>query len=276
MQIPLHPRGYSYAFAISLLLCAFSTMLSAQGLGVSPVVINQKFKPGQSFSVDVTLSNTSDIPMLMHGISTDLWFDAKTNVRNFPPAGTTPRSAANWVEFVPKQVMVQPKNRAVVHLVITPQAAVQGGYYAAFFFESVPQLAGKAQETNESIFMNFRIGGLLLLSAEGTEQYKVNISDFAVTPPDGSHPMVAQFTLDNQSNTHLFPRVQLTVLNSKKKVVGKADGDWLRFMPTQKQVFKVDYTGELPPGKYDALLAIMHEGGGIVTRDIPFKVEATR
>ncbi len=263
---------YRLLFAISLL----APLAHAQGIGISPAVINQKFKPGQSFSVDITLSNTTNTPMLMHGLTSDLWFDGKTNERTLPSPGSTPRSAANWVEFVPKQVMVPAQSRALVKVVVTPQRAVSGGYYTALFFESVPELAGTAPDTKQSIFMNFRIGSFLLLTAEGTESFKVDISDYKVVPPDASHTMSAEFTVDNQSNTHIFPRVQLAVLNNKKKVVGKADGDWIRFMPSQKKVFAVNYPGDLPAGNYDALLTIVHEGGKIVTRDIPFTVEAAR
>ncbi len=252
------------------------SIVQAQGIGISPAVMNQRFKPGQSFTVEVTLSNTTDTAMLMHGLTSDLWFDPKTNDRTLPAPGSTPRSAANWIEFVPKQVVVPAQSRALVKVVVTPQKVVSGGYYAAMFFESTPEFAGTAKDTKQSIFMNFRIASFLLLTAEGTEQYKVDISDYKVIPPDATHKLRTEFTLDNQSNTHLFPRVQLAILNDKKRVIGKADGDWIRFMPGQKKVFAVSYPGELPAGSYDALLTIVHEGGSIVTRDIPFRVENTQ
>jgi len=257
---------------LTLALTMLLGLAYGDGIGISPAIINQGFKPGEAFSVEVTLTNTTNTPMLLHGLTTDLWYDAKTNDRTMPLAGSTARSAANWVEFVPKQVNVPAQGHAVVKVVVTPRKDVSGGYYAALFFESVPVLAGTAEDTKQSIFMNFRIGAFLLMTAEGTEKYKVDISDFRVIPPDASHQMVAEFTIDNQSNTHIFPKVQLAVLDSKKHIVGKADGDWIRFMPGQKKVFSVNYPGSLAAGSYDALLTIVHEGGSIVTRDIPFQV----
>lgn len=262
-------------FAAMALLLAASAPVWAQSMGLSPAIINEKFKPGQPFSFMMSLSNSGSAPAIMRGLTMDFWYDQQTNEKTMQAPGTHPRSASNWVEFVPAEVTVPANSSAQVKVIVTPQKEVSGGYYSVLFFESRPALA-QLGENQQPVYTKFRLGALLLIAAEGTEQYKVDISDFKITSPDATHKLVAEFTIDNQSNTHIFPRVQLTVLDEKKKIKGKADGDYIRFMPGQKNVFKVNYPGELAPGKYDALLTIVHEGGKVVTKDIPFTVVASK
>jgi len=253
-----------------LLAVALSGAASAQGIGLSPAIINQKFKPGETFTTTISVMNGGSQPAVLKTMTSDLWFNPEDNERTILPPGTHPRSASNWVEFVPGNVIVPANGTVQIKLVVTPRKDVEGGYYSILFFETRPELT--ASQGSQSVFTNFRIGALLLLTAQGTEKYQVSIYEYELTPPDATHKLHVQFVVDNQSNTHIYPRVQLVVLDSKKTLLGKTDGDMKRFMPGQKNVYSVDYPGELKNGSYTAVLTIIHEGGEVITREIPFQV----
>jgi hypothetical protein len=257
---------------LGLLLVTLSVASEAQSIGISPAIINEKFTPGQTLTFPVSVANTGSAPLYLKTLSSDLWFEPETNERTLLPAGTHERSAANWVSFVPQELTVPPKSSSVVNVVVTPRGSAAGGYYAVLFFESRPELAEEATEKKAAVYANFRVGALLLLTARGTEQYHVNISEFKVTPPDRTHNLSAEFRVDNQSNTHIMPQVKLAVVDSGKHLVGKADGDLVRFMPGQKNTFRISYPGTLNPGDYTAIVTIVHEGGQVVTRELPFQV----
>lgn len=258
---------------LSLVLSvALSIGAAAQSIGISPAIVNEQFTPGQTLTVPVSVANTGSAPLYLKTLTSDLWFDPKTNERTILPPGTHQRSAANWVSFVPEDVTVPPNSSALVNVVITPRRDTVGGYYAVLFLESRPELAEEATEKKAAVYTNFRVGALLLLTAKGTEQYHVNISDFKVTPPDATHNLTAEFLVDNQSNTHVLPQVKLVVVDTRKHLVGKADGDFVRFMPGQKNTFSISYPGSLAPGDYTAVVTIVHEGGQVVTRELPFQV----
>jgi hypothetical protein len=260
------------SFFICLLLLTLAISAQAQSIGISPAIINEKFTPGQTLTIPVSVANTGSAPLYLKTLTSDLWFDAKTNERTVLPPGTHERSAANWVSFVPQELTIPPNSSSVVNVVVTPRRDTVGGYYAVLFFESRPVLAEAATEKKAAVYTNFRVGSLLLLSAKGTEQYHVDISDFKVTPPDATHNLSAEFLVDNQSNTHILPQVKLAVIDSRKHLVGKADGDFVRFMPGQKNTFHISYPGSLEPGDYTAIITVVHEGGQVITRELPFQV----
>src|ERR1700744_803174 len=78
---------------------------SAQSLGLAPAQGVEKFKPGVPFEFDLSTVNTGDNAVDMSVEVTDLWYDEK-NEKTFSAPGTSPRSAANWIQFVPDHFQV--------------------------------------------------------------------------------------------------------------------------------------------------------------------------
>src|SRR5579871_745301 len=214
---------------ILLLLCttfalgASALPAGAQSLGLTPAEIQYRFKPGQPFQFEIAMSNSGSMPALMRANVTDLWYNAK-NEKLFNPAGSSPRSAANWMEVVPPQIVVPAGGTGKVKVVVTPPKDASGGYYGVVFLESRPELAQAATAESKAVFANIRLGSLILLSAENTEKYGVDISDPQLTPPDATHSLKLDFDLANNSNTHIFPETKIAILNSNHQLAGKADG----------------------------------------------------
>src|SRR5262245_22860789 len=159
------------ALRILFLLLCTAGRIDAQSLGLTPAEIRATFKPQQVLQFDVAVSNDGHTPVPMRGTVMDLWFDPRTNEKVFAPPGTLPRSASNWITFVPSTFIVPPHGTAKVKLVITPPADVDGGSYAVLFVESKPELARAASDGQRPIFANLRLGALVLLSATGTEHF---------------------------------------------------------------------------------------------------------
>ena len=105
----------------------------AQSLGLTPAEIRAAFRPQQVLQFELHVSNEGDAPVAMRGSVTDLWFDPATNEKVFAAPGTLPRSAANWVTFVPATFTVAAHATATVKALITPPPEATGGAYAALF-----------------------------------------------------------------------------------------------------------------------------------------------
>jgi hypothetical protein len=217
------------------------------------------------------MSNTGKTPAVMRANVTDLWYNEK-NEKLFNPAGSSPRSAANWMEVVPPQILVPAGGTGKVKVVVTPPADAAGGYYGVVFLESRPELAQAATEESKAVFANIRLGSLILLSAENTEKYSVEIGDPQLTPPDATHPLKIDFQLTNNSNTHIFPETKIAILNSNHQLAAKADGAIRRFFPSQKDRLAVSWAGILPKGDYTAILTVAYGADKIVTKEFSFKV----
>src|ERR1700757_940656 len=92
---------------------------SAQSLGLAPAQVVEKFKPGVPFEFDLSTVNSGDSPVDMHVEITDFWYDEK-NEKVFSSAGTSPRSAANWIQFVPDHFEVGAHGTQKMKAIVTP------------------------------------------------------------------------------------------------------------------------------------------------------------
>jgi len=257
-----------------LALLSFSVM-SAGGqttIGLAPGMVVQEFQPGKPFEAEFAVSNGTGAPMAMRGYVND-WWSNENNEKLFDPPSSTPQSAANWIEVVPRFFTVPSKSSFKFKIVVTPPAnATPGGHYAAVFVESKPELTQAATADHKAVFTNMRLGALIMLTTANTAKYDIDLLDALLTPPTSSHNLRIDVLLENKSNTHIFPEAQLAVLNDKNEVVAKAKGEIKRFLPQQKDHVSVTWDGSLRPGNYNAILTLIYGDGKVRTQDFKFKV----
>ena len=259
------------AFASIALWLALVSPAAGQSLGLTPAEIRASFKPRQVLQFDLSVSNDSDTPVAMRGSVMDLWYDPATNLKTFGTPGTLPHSAANWVTFVPPTFRVPAHGTGTVKVMVTPPAEATGGSYAVLFVESKPELA-QATPEGKPIYTNVRLGALLLLSAAGSEDYRVAITETRVTPPTANQNLEVTLGLANLSNVHIFPESHLTIMNASKQVVGRADGEIRRFFPGQKDSLKLTWAGDLPAGDYAVVVTVTFGDNKVYTQTLPIQI----
>jgi hypothetical protein len=247
----------------------------AQSLALAPAQVQYRFKPGQPFQFDLSVSNKGNSPVVLRVSATDFWYNEK-NEKLFNTPGSSPRSATNWIEFVPRQLTVPAAGTGKVQVIVTTPLKVSGGYYAVVFVESKPELAEGATAEKKAVYTNMRLGSLILLSAENTEQYSVEVSDVQFIAPAANQALKLDFLLSNTSNTHIFPEAAVAILNSRHELIAKAEGEKQRFLPGQKDRLAVSWAGTLPAGSYTAILTILYGEDKNYTQEFPFSVAATQ
>lgn len=257
--------------ALFALLLTASLNLFSQSIALAPAQIVEEFKPGVPFEYSLAVQNKGNEAAELHVQITDLWYNDK-NEKIFNAPGTSPRSAANWIQFVPERFQVGPGQSQRMKAIITPPVDARGGYYAVLFVESKPLATNNQTEDGKRIFTNMRLGCLVLLTAKNSEEYNVNLDDIHLTPPSDSQGLNLAFVLDNKSNTHVFPVAKLAILNPEHKLVGKAESPMKRFLPGQKDTMQVDWNGDLTPGNYSAVLSLIYGRTHVETRQIGFTV----
>ncbi len=271
-SLPLNSAAQLQIFFAGVLLIA---QVHAQTtIGLAPGMVVQNFKPGQPFQIEIAVSNSTSAPIQMRGTITDFWYNER-NEKTFDPTSSSPQSAASWMEVVPRTFTIQPKSDFRVKVIVTPPSnASPGGHYAAVFIESKPELTQAATSEHKAVFTNMKLGSLVLLNAENTATYDIAVANAALTPPSASRGLKVDVLLENKSNTHIFPQVQLAVLNEKNEVIAKAQGEIRRFLPRQKDHVSVTWDGQLPAGNYNAILTLIYGDGKIRTQDFKFKVSS--
>jgi len=251
------PRsGYLAAFALLILFASVNADAQIK-FGLTPAMIDMEFAAGEPFAVTLEVSNGGNLPMSMHGEAMDFWYDAK-NEKIFAAPGTMPHSATAWIEFVPRTFIVPPHGASKVKMMVTPPANTAGSFYSVAFLESKPELSQPAGEGKQAIYTNIRLGALVLLASRQSQSYSVAVSDLKVTPPGLTQPLQLDFEVQNDSNTHIFPKSSVVIVDSQHKVWAKAVGEVKRFLPGQKDRLGVVWSGRLPPGSYDGILNLTY------------------
>src|SRR5215471_16676487 len=246
--------------------------VAAQSLGLAPGEVREKFKPGVPFEIDLATSNDGSSPVEMSVEIADFWYNEK-NEKVFPAAGTAPRSAANWIQFVPERFEVPSHGAQKMKAIVTPPSDAKGGYYAVLFVQSKPQLSF-TKSNGQGVFTNMRLGCLVLLDAEKTEDFKVELSNVKMVPPSATQRLDLSFDLLNASNTHVFPIARLAILDPAKKLVAKTQTEEKRFLPGQKDSMHLTWAGNLPAGDYTGVLTLTDGEDRIESRQVPFSVSA--
>ena len=259
-----------FVFGVAV-LALIARPVRAQSLALAPAEVIQTFTPGQPFKVEFSVSNASSQSAAVRTTVTDLWYNEK-NEKTFDPAGSSPHSAANWIQFVPRVTTLEPRSSTKLTAFITPPTGVRGGYYAVVFVESKPELVQPTTTQAQPVYANIRLGALILLNAEGTEAYDVRLTDVVLAPPTAADDLSVRVTVANQGNTHVFPKASLAVFSSDKRLVAKADAPEKRFLPGQTDSMTLTWSGKLPPGDYEGVLTVVYGGKQLETRSLPFTV----
>jgi len=264
----------SFRVIAPVLLALLASAALGQSLGLAPAEVQTTFVPGQPFQFEVSVSNDGPNPVVMRTTVTDFWYNEK-NEKIFGPPGTLPRSASDWIEFLPRNFTVPAHGANKVKVTITPPFDVAGGYYAVLFLESKPELVKEATAQNKALYANIRLGSLILLTAAKTAHESIGISEATLSPPAANQNLNLKFLLANNSNTHLFPQPRIAVLNARNEVVARAESESRRFLPGQKDWIEVPWAGVLPPGNYKAILTVLYGQDKLYTQELPFTVTSS-
>jgi hypothetical protein len=258
---------------IFLILHTAAEFGTAQTLALAPAQIVEDFKPGVPFEYALAMENKGAEAAELHVQVTDFWYNEK-NEKVFSAPGTSPRSAANWIQFVPEKFEVPAGGSQKMRAIITPPVDARGGYYAVLFVESKPVATNKQTDDGKRVFTNMRIGCLVLLTAKSTESFHVSVDELKLAPPSDNQGLDLSFVVNNESNTHVFPQAKLAIMNPRHQLMGKAESELKRFLPGQKDTMKVDWNGELGTGEYTAVLSLVYAGNHVETRQVAFTVPA--
>ena len=266
-------KAISLKIGILALLFAATLNGFGQSIALAPAQIVQDFKPGVPFEYALSVQNKGSDAVELHVQITDFWYNDK-NEKTFNAPGTSPRSAANWIQFVPEKFEVAAGASQKLKAIVTPPVDARGGYYAVLFVESKPLASGRQTDDGKRVFTNMRIGCLVLLNAKDSQEFNVNVDELKLTPPTDNQGLKLSFSVDNKSNTHVFPQARLAIMNPQHKLMGKAETEMKRFLPGQKDSMQVDWNGELNPGDYTAVLSVVYDGTQVETRQLAFTVPA--
>jgi hypothetical protein len=266
-------------FLCIILLTSFGAVHAQQqaSIAITPASIDAKVKRGMSYTQNFSLTNNTGTTLRFRCAVNDMWYDAQNNRVNGRP-GTLPRSASLWIQFTPSEITIEPNSSATVKAVITVPRDAAGSFYAVPVFEGMPIEKATITQTNvstASIGIKFR--GLMMFTTDEGSEYNIEIMDGKVLPPTTSSELELNLDLRNRGTAHAHVRGAFAILNASGALAGRGNIEGKRFLPSQRNLIKSKWAGELPPGKYTCLVTLSYNRIGLeptsMVYEIPFELK---
>lgn len=251
----------------ALLCCCISAQAQQNSVAVTPISIDAKVKRGASYTQTFTLTNNTGTRLRLKCSVEDVWYDEGNNRITGPP-GTLPRSASLWVQFSPAEVIVEPRSSSTVKAIVTVPAIAAGGYYSVPVFEAMPTgpvLGGAtlAKVSTATATIGVRFNGLMMFTTLDAVEYNVEIMGGRIIPPNTSAELAIQLDVRHRGNAHARVRGSFAILNSFGVLAGRGSIKEKKYLPDQRKLLETGWAGELPPGKYTAVITLSYDRVGM-------------
>jgi hypothetical protein len=185
-----------------------------------------------------------------------------------------PTSGASWITFHPSRLTLPAKGTAKFKAVVSVPASATGGHYALIM---VKTLVGADVPEGFGYGVSTQMGVKLYHLVEGRSRPKVTLLGKSVQPPTSHEKLVVKLDFVNSGDAHTELRADMAVLDSDKKLIGKAQielGPVL--LPGQRDELRLEWGGDPKPGAYIAVLTVSGtEGADPMVLELPFVVADT-
>lgn len=169
--------------------------------------------PGEKKQIQVEVINTSDVALTVSSSARDFIVeDGETPVALEGARGDNRWSLASWLVLTPNENVLQPRQKAVVTVLIqVPEDALPGGHYAMINHQ--PSLTSSKAAAGKAAGINQKVGTLLYVRVAGPTNEEAYVRDFMIPQFSEFGPVPYSFSVDNRSDIHIRPKVGISVKN---------------------------------------------------------------
>jgi hypothetical protein len=213
-------------------------------ISVSPSVVTLRGEAGQSTRQTLTFTNGSSHPFAFEMQAQDAV--VRDGKRQFVAAGTLPGSIAATAVFSQKVFTVAARQTVRIDVTVTipPRPPVRA---IAIVCRGTTKLG------TGPLPMTASVGTLLTFTLTG-DVIAATASPLKVQPPTASANLVATQLLANSGSAPLVATGVLAILDSRGSLAGKQAIPARRLLPGEKADVRVEYGGDLPAGRYRAMV----------------------
>ena len=195
----------------------------AQGIQVSPVIINLNAEKGQQYKLNLTVTNVTAGTLVLTSQVNDFKAQNETGqpeviFNNNSPAGTY--SLRDWIQPIAPITLGPSQSSTVAFYVNVPADAEAGGHYGVVRFSGAPPAAQPS-----SVALTASVGTLILARVAGNINESLAVKQF-FTEQNGHQsgifangPVDIATRIQNNGNVHEAPVGNITVKNTWGKTV---------------------------------------------------------
>jgi hypothetical protein len=246
----------------------------ADGIKVSPSIIEKTITPGEVFEQAISITNESASNMKIYIFLRDFTADGEEGSPKLLTPGSNQGSyMSSWIsDYEVNGVDIGPGASHNFNFKITvPKEAGPGGYYGALVFGTKAEdIRTNSGDKGAASAISQQAGALLLLQVPGDANEAASIRDFFTDKSVYNMPFNVNFTtrVENQGNVHIKPRgvVQISNMFDKEVATVKVNDIAANVLPKSVRKFGSSWADKTGFGRYKATLAMTYgapvENGG--------------
>ncbi len=222
--------------------------------------------PGQIIRTSIRVKNNSASPVRVDSQALDFIL-ADDNKTPIPLSGVNDVSnrwsLASWVTLVPNSQVLKPNETKPISLVIQiPKNALPGGHYAMVVHQPSLSLAKMKQadqgQPDTLTGVNQRVGTLLYLIVKGKINEEAMIRELKFPHLTEFGPIPFSFTVENMSDMHIRPALQVTIKNLFGKTVAQIPLETKNIFPLTSREFQGSWDKVWGTGHYTATVSVIY------------------
>jgi len=249
--------------AFLIIVSFFPAAAHAMKMNIDPARVEVTMKPGEDTTGSIIVLNyDEEKPVRVKAYIQDLVY-LPDGSNDFLKLGSTPWSLNDWIRIGPTEFDIPPGKQETVRYMISMPKGATGGRYGMIFFETVPA-PSEIKRVGASI--NFRLGSVVLVTAEGTAAVNAKLKGLSVKPPEKGGPVEISWTVYNDSNILVRPIGSVKIIDAGKKEVATIDANKLKegVFPKTARTFSSQYKETLPKGLYHVQIVLDYGGEALL------------
>lgn len=247
---------------LALLFILSLGLTHAQDFEVAPVVLNFSANPGEIQQAKVTIRNHANIKQAYTFNFGDFEIDDQGKKKRMP-AGTSPRSCANWITVSPSFIELNPNEEREVTVIMTVPKDGTSSRWGMIYVQATDEQSENPVDKQLSTGINIvpRIVILVNQSPTINKNYKAEIANLVETTSDKDSLRTFNVTVTNTGDKIVEANVGLVLANLETAAEQKFPTIMQRVYPGEKRTFTLTLPENLGTGKH-ALAAILDYGHG--------------
>lgn len=231
------------------------TLESAEIVKLDQAKVRLIIPPGSSKPGTIKAENSSSETKRVRVYLEDwVYLPACDGTKDFKPAGTTELSAAEWISFVPSELVIPPYGKETLSYRVKIPPDAKGGRYAVMFFESALGEGEKMVREGVSVDFAVRIAALFYIEPEGTIIRQARIDNFKIDNREGKFYITAELT--NIGNVDITTNGNFFIIDRKGMVYARGEFNNSYTFPGYNTTLIATWKEPIPKGKYDLVLTI--------------------
>jgi len=234
---------------------------AAEGLQISPALIELNGERGKSYTINLTLFNVTSSTLAYTATANDFVAKDETGTPKILLNDTEPASVSvqTWLNSIPS-FQLKPQERRTISTTITiPNNAEAGGHYGVVRFTgTIPGLQ------NTGVQLSASAGALLLIRVDGTITENATIATFtaeqngAASSLFENSPIAFVTRIQNTGNIHIKPVGAIELRDTFNNLVATipVNSEKSNVLPSSIRRFESTYTHSWMFGKYTADLIV--------------------